>query len=301
MFFLKEKMSNISISKKNFLIIRDYIHSISGIFLDMDKDYLIKQRLEPLLRLYSIDSFDVLSDMIKNETINNYKEDIISSITTNETLFFRDKHPFDTFYNYLLPKMLIQIRHKFMLNNFQKSEKSINIWCAGTSTGQEPYSLAILINEYITANFLPGFYKNSFYILATDISKQVIEQSKQGIYNQVEISRGLSDERLTKFFIKNKQNWQICPEVRNMIDFRQSSLHDSMFFTETQIMFDIIFARNILIYFDFETKEKVILKFHKQLVTEGFLILGASENLYGYEHLFKSVTYGNTLLYKKIE
>lgn len=283
-----------TISKNDFYIIRDFIHKISGIYLEYNKEYFIRQRLEPVLLKLGIDSFTQLAVQISNNVVFSDKELFISAITTNETSFFRDSHPFHSFYNYLMPKMLVRLRHRM-----QNREQMIRIWCAGSSTGQEPYSIAILIDEYLSANMLNHIYRNCFKIYATDLDCEIVKRCKAGIFNTIEVSRGLSSHRLRKYFVQNKNDFQIIPEIRNMVLCESHSLLDMKFYKNQISKYDLVLLRNVLIYFDEQTRQKVIRLIHSVLKDDSYFLLGSTENLYGNSELFTSVNVGNTILYRK--
>ncbi len=283
------------LKEQEFEYIRDYIHDQSGMFLDDTKTYLIRQRVGGILKQFDVSSFKELVVKMKFGLNFSQKEILISAITTNETFFFRDNHPFETFYTYLMPKLL-SVTENQGINGLEKKK---NIWCAGCSTGQEPYSLAILINEYIKNKSLIKKAGNYINITATDIDIVAIAYAKKGLYTRIELDRGLSKSRQNTYFTKEKDNWKIKTELTEMINFYQLSLLKNIsgiFFGK----FDVIFARNVLIYFNEKTRNEIINQFFRILNSDGYLILGSSENLYGYNELFVSENVGNTILYKKI-
>jgi chemotaxis protein methyltransferase CheR len=194
---------------------------------------------------------------------------VIEAMTTNETFFFRDKVPFDHFRDTIMPEVL----------QARAARRSIRIWCAAGSTGQEPYSLAMCLKEMSAA--LAGWRVD---ILATDLSLEVIEKSKAGLYSQFEVQRGLPIQMLVKYFKQTGEFWQISPEIRAMVQHRQINLlHD---FSQLGV-FDIIFCRNVLIYFDQDTKIKIFGRLAKQMESDGFLALGAAETVVGLTDVFK--------------
>jgi chemotaxis protein methyltransferase CheR len=190
-------------------------------------------------------------------------------MTTNETFFFRDKIPFEHFRDSIMPEML----------RARAGRKSIRIWCAAGSTGQEPYSLAMSLKEMGAA--IAGWRVE---IIATDLSTEVLEKSKSGVYSQFEVQRGLPIQLLVKYFKQNGELWQISPELRAMVQHRQLNLlHD---FSQLGT-FDIIFCRNVLIYFDQETKVNIFNRLAKSMEQDGFLVLGAAETVVGLTDAFK--------------
>jgi len=190
-------------------------------------------------------------------------------MTTNETFFFRDKVPFDHFRDSIMPEIM----------KARANRKSIRIWCAAGSTGQEPYSLAMSLKEMGAQ--LAGWRVE---IIATDLSLEVLEKSKAGIYSQFEVQRGLPIQLLVKYFKQNGEFWQISPDIRAMVQHRQLNLlHD---FSQLGV-FDIIFCRNVLIYFDQDTKINIFGRLAKTMEQDGFLVLGAAETVVGLTDVFK--------------
>src|SRR3984893_17104792 len=188
---------------------------------------------------------------------------VVEAMTTNETFFFRDKLPFDHFRDSIMPEIL----------KARASRRSLRIWCAAGSTGQEPYSLAMCLKEMNAAT--SGW---RIEILATDLSQEVLEKSKAGIYRQLEVQRGLPIQLLVKYFKQIGELWHIDPDIRAMVQHRQLNLlHD---FSQLGA-FDVIFCRNVLIYFDQETKSNIFRRLAKALEPDGFLVLGAAETVVG--------------------
>jgi chemotaxis protein methyltransferase CheR len=277
-----------NLSNQDFNYIRDYIKKNCGIALKDDKKYLVHQRLEPILKSYQINSFAELSIQLMKTASTKLREDIILAMTTNETSFFRDRHPFDTF-------------EKFVLERFRKGfqtqkDKKFRIWSAGSSTGQEPYTIAMLIYEFVEKNKHEGFSIDNFVIAASDISTRALNKAKNATYYDAEINRGLSSERKNKYFKQVDKLWQLEKHIRNMVTFYQLNFMDSL---ARMGSFDMIFCRNVLIYFDQNTKKTVIRQFHRMLADSGLLILGAMENAHNESDMFKPIRYGSTLLYEK--
>ena len=194
---------------------------------------------------------------------------VVEAMTTNETFFFRDKVPFDHFRQAIMPEII----------KARAARKSIRIWCAAGSTGQEPYSLAMCVKEMDSQ--LAGWRVE---IIATDISQEVLEKSKAGIYSQFEVQRGLPIQMLVKYFKQTGEFWQINPEIRAMVQHRTLNLlHD---FSQLGT-FDVIFCRNVLIYFDQDTKVSIFKRLCKAMEADGFLVLGAAETVVGLTDVFK--------------
>ncbi|OQY55630.1 MAG: hypothetical protein B6245_19550 [Desulfobacteraceae bacterium 4572_88] len=283
------------LSRPEFILLRDYIHSICGIAITDNKTYLVQQRLEPLALALGCRNFSEYYQKITKNPLPIFQEQIINAITTNETSFFRDTHPFVTFKEHILPRLAEVIHERKTRQNPRKGPK-VRLWSAGSSTGQEPYSLAMLIQEFTEANSHFLISRGDFGILATDISSRVLAKAMAGEYKEAEIKRGLSPERVATYFKKEKKDWLINSSIRSMIEFRQINLIRP--FTIVGGM-DVIFCRNVLIYFDNEIKTNILKQFYNMLSSDGILILGATENVYAITDKFESVRYGDTLLYQK--
>ena len=248
--------------------LRKLLRDHSGLDLSADKQYLIESRVLPLLRKAGLADIGELVKKMKGGSASLTTQ-VVEAMTTNETFFFRDKVPFDHFRDSIMPEIL----------QARGSRKSIRIWCAAGSTGQEPYSLAICLKEMSAA--LAGWRVE---IVATDLSQEVLEKSKAGIYSQFEVQRGLPIQMLVKYFKQNGELWQINAEIRAMVQHRQLNLlHD---FSQLG-MFDVIFCRNVLIYFDQETKIGILNRLAKLNEPDGFLVLGAAETVVGLTDAFK--------------
>ena len=250
--------------------LRKLLKDHSGLDLSADKQYLIESRLLPLARKAGLPGIPELVQKMKGGA-NALVAQVVEAMTTNETFFFRDKVPFDHFRDTIMPELL----------QSRANRKSIRIWCAAGSTGQEPYSLAMCLKEMGAA--LAGWRVE---ILATDLSQEVLEKSKAGIYSQFEVQRGLPIQMLVKYFKQNGELWQINPELRAMIQHRTLNLlHD---FSQLG-SFDVIFCRNVLIYFDQETKTNIFGRLARIIEPDGFLVLGAAETVVGLTEAFKPV------------
>jgi chemotaxis protein methyltransferase CheR len=248
--------------------LRKLLRDHSGLDLSADKQYLIESRLLPLARKTGIAGITELVQKMKNGSASLVTQ-VVEAMTTNETFFFRDKVPFDHFRDTIMPEIL----------QARAGRKSIRIWCAAGSTGQEPYSLAMCLKEMSGA--LGGWRVE---IIATDLSQEVLEKSKAGIYSQFEVQRGLPIQLLVKYFRQTGEFWQINADLRAMVQHRQLNLlHD---FSQLGA-FDVIFCRNVLIYFDQDTKINIFNRLAKQMEPDGFLVLGAAETVVGLTDVFK--------------
>jgi len=248
--------------------LRKLLRDQSGLDLSTDKQYLIESRLLPLARKAGLPGISDLVQKMKAGS-NALVTQVVEAMTTNETFFFRDKVPFEHFRDTIMPEML----------KARAARKSLRIWCAAGSTGQEPYSLAMCLKEMSAS--LAGWRVD---ILATDLSQEVLEKSKAGIYSQFEVQRGLPIQMLVKYFKQIGELWQINPDIRAMVAHRQLNLRHDLGEAGS---FDVIFCRNVLIYFDQETKTQVLDRVARVTESDGYLVLGAAETVVGLTDSFK--------------
>jgi chemotaxis protein methyltransferase CheR len=250
--------------------LRKFLKDHSGLDLSADKQYLIESRLLPLARRTGLPGIGDLVQKMKGGS-SAFNAQVVEAMTTNETFFFRDRVPFEHFRDLIMPQML----------RARANRRQVRIWCAAGSTGQEPYSLAMSLKEMGAA--LAGW---RIEIMASDLSQQVLEKSRTGLYSQFEVQRGLPIRLLVKYFKQVGELWQINAEIRAMVQHRQLNLlHD---FSQLG-MFDLIFCRNVLIYFDQETKTNVFNRLARAIEPDGFLTLGAAETVVGLVTVFKPV------------
>ena len=250
----------------------DYLRKLlkerSGLMLSSDKQYLVESRLTPLARKAGVAT---LSDLVAKLKGGNEKlvVDVVEAMTTNESFFFRDKIPFDHFRDTIMPSLLVS----------RAKEKRVRIWCAAASTGQEPYSLAMCLKEM--KDKLSGWRVE---IIGTDLSLEVLEKAKAGVYSQFEVQRGLPIQLLVKYFTQVGDCWQLSPEIKAMVQFRPFNLLNDF---GPLGMFDLVFCRNVLIYFDQESKVGVLDRLARQIEHDGYLLLGAAETVVGLTDRFK--------------
>jgi chemotaxis protein methyltransferase CheR len=248
--------------------LRKILKERSGLDLSADKQYLVESRLVPLARKAGLAGIPELVAKMKSGA-ERLASEVVEAMTTNETFFFRDKIPFDHLRDTILPA-LMQTR---------ASRKSIRIWSAASSTGQEPYSIAMCLKE--KAAQFAGW---RFEIVATDLSQEVLEKSKAGIYSQFEVQRGLPIQLLVKYFTQTGELWQINADIRGMVQHRQLNLLQDFSHLGK---FDVIFCRNVLIYFDQETKISIFERMSKVTEPDGMLMLGAAESVVGITDAFR--------------
>ena len=276
----------IKVTTDDIKAISKYILDISGIDLDESKAYLIETRLGRLIKKYECSSYRELCSKAKTNSNKTIENKIIDAISTNETLFFRDTGPFEVLQHKILPDLIDT-----------RTEKAsgllpipIRIWSAACSTGQETYSIAIVLKE-----LLPDLKKYNVKLLGTDISDSAIGQASYGTYNKFEIERGLSKEKLQKYFIPNGGNWKISHEIRGMVSFaKQNILKPFLGLGKL----DIIFCRNVAIYFNLEERKKLFENLASVLEPDGFLIIGSTESLTGICPIFEPKKYLRTIYYQ---
>jgi len=259
------------VTPQDFDYLRQLLRERSGLMLSAEKQYLAESRLLPVARRHGMTTLGELVAKLKAASASPLAAEVVEAMTTNETFFFRDKLPFDHFRDTVLPALIVA----------RAREKRIRIWCAACSTGQEPYSLAMTLKDSSVSAKLAGFRLD---IVATDISGEVLERAKSGIYSQFEVQRGLPIQKLVKFFNQTGEAWQIAAEIRAMVQFRTLNLLKDFAALGT---FDIIFCRNVLIYFDQATKIGVLNRMARQIPADGFLSLGAAETVVGLTDAFK--------------
>ena len=261
---------------------RQYLEKACGILLGDNKNYLIDSRLRKLMKDQNIASLADLVKEIDRPGARILRQEVIDAMTTNETLWFRDRHPFVFLQEKLLPELA-------------KNPGEIAIWCAACSTGQEPYSISICAEELRRRNF--AMANKQVRILATDISNRVLDQAKNGIYEPLALKRGMTDERLSQHFKAiSDGNWEIKPEIRRRIDFRSINLKENFM---SLGKFDVVFCRNVLIYFSSQLQQQILTNIHKVLKPGGYLFLGGSETPKGLNDLFEIHYYSPGVVYIK--
>jgi chemotaxis protein methyltransferase CheR len=251
--------------------VRKLLKARSGLVLSAEKHYLVESRLLPLARKHGLADLAGLVAALRTQHSEQLTVEVVEAMTTNESFFFRDKLPFEHFRDTLMPQML----------KARAATRRIRIWCAAAATGQEPYSLAMVLREM--NKDLSGWRVE---LVATDLSNEVLEKARAGIYSQFEVQRGLPVTLLIKHFAQVGEMWQIAPELRAMIQFKQINLLHPF----SQLgMFDIVFCRNVLIYFDQDTKTDVLERIAGVIEPDGYLALGGAETVVGLTRAFQPV------------
>jgi len=251
----------------------DYLRGIlkqrSGLDLSADKQYLVESRLVPLARKAGLAGIPELVQKMKGGGAEALTTEVVEAMTTNETFFFRDKVPFDHLRDTILPALL----------QSRASRRTLRIWSAACSTGQEPYSIAMCLKE--KAAQLAGW---RIEIVGTDLSQEVLEKSRAGIYSQFEVQRGLPIQLLVKYFAQIGELWQLNPDIRAMVQYRQLNLLQDF---SGLGRFDVVFCRNVLIYFDQETTVNIFERIASVIEPDGMLMLGAAESVVGITNAFR--------------
>lgn len=281
------------LSPQAFGVIAGMIHGESGIRLGVEKVYLLRHRLTPLIRAQGLSGFDQLAEKVRTQTGARMRQQVIDAITVKETRFFRDQGCFEAIAEYVLP------RCAGLLDGAGKPHRRVRIWSAAGSTGQEAYSLAMLAIEFAEANAAALKDAVPFNVMGSDISEDAVNYAKAGHYSDAESHRGLSAERLRCFFRRHgTARWSVTDAVRRLVQFRMFNLLRS---PESLGPFDLILCRNVLIYFDDATRRRVIRGLYGALADGGWLVLGSAESLYGLDHQFETIVRGKTILYRKAQ
>jgi chemotaxis protein methyltransferase CheR len=269
-----------AITAQDYQAFRTFLEDVSGIVLGDNKQYLVISRLTKLMVENRLDSFGMLMQRIKSD--GALRQRIMDAMTTNETSWFRDVYPFDILKEKLLPEIA------------KNQPSQIKIWSAACSTGQEPYSLSMMVNEYLISK--PGSLPaNCVQIMGTDISPSVLAKAKEGRYEGVAVSRGLSEERKNRYFRHVDDSWEVIPDIKKRVAFREMNLMQSYALLGR---FDIIYCRNVLIYFSAELKRDILSRMAKALNPGGYLILGGSESISSYSEQFDLVRWRNGVVYQ---
>ncbi len=243
----------------DFEYVQELVYKRSAIVLDAGKEYLVEARLSTVARDEGFASIDHLVAELRRTRANDLHRKVIEAMTTNETAFFRDVHPFEALRLQLIPELMQR----------RGAQRQLTIWCAACSSGQEPYTIAMLLREYFPA--LAGWQVR---ILGTDLSIEVLERAKAARYRQAEVNRGLPATFLVKYFRRQNVEWQMVDDIRSAVEFRELNLNEAWSGVPTC---DLVFMRNVLIYFDVETKKAILAKLRRVLRPDGYLFLGGAE------------------------
>lgn len=269
-----------SISPVEFDYLRKLMAEHTAIVLDAGKEYIAESRLAQLVAQEGFDSIRDLISTLRSNSFDGLHRKVVNAMTNNETWFFRDLLPFQALQKAVLPSLIMA----------RAAERRLSIWCAACSTGQEPYSIAMLLRE----NF-PELRSWNVRLLATDISTSVLERAQRGHYSQLEINRGLPAPLLARYFTREGLDWVIADELRRNIEFRNFNLAEPW---KEFPSCDIIFIRNVLIYFGVETKKAILARVRRSLRSDGYLFMGGAETTFNLDNSFERVQYENTAFYR---
>jgi chemotaxis protein methyltransferase CheR len=272
-------MLNISLADSTFRNLRDYIYDNSGIYITDTKKYLIENRLSRILQEKKLKSFEEYLSLIKVSSNGNELTRLFDAITTNETYFFREEHQLNVFANTLIPKVLSQ-----------KKNARLRIWSAACSSGEEPYTLAIMLMEKFLST-------RQFEIYATDISEGVLTSAKKAVYNSY-ATRNITEPHLKKYFSNSNNAHKLSDEVKKSVKFMKANLIDQKTIKSLRGM-DIIFCRNVLIYFDEKSKQKAVSNLYDSLKPGGYLFIGSSESLHNVTRAFRPSIINKIIMYQK--
>ncbi len=278
-------MAKIKVTPEEFKKFSKYILDISGIALDVGKEYLLETRLNPLINRLGCTSYSLLLQKAKTDFKKELENEIIDAISTNETYFFRDKSPFELLQHKIFPDLIDR--------RAQKSPTfppTIRLWSAANSTGQEIYSIAMtLIEMGITPD------KYNIKLFGTDISDAAIAQASYGLYNKFEVARGLDSRRRDRYFNRKEDRYKIKDEIRVMAQFKKMNLMKPFIGLGK---FDIVLCRNVMIYFTSEDRKKIYHNISKIMEPDGYLLIGSTESLVNDTDLFSSKKYLNSVFYQ---
>ena len=265
-------MTTTQIASNEYDEFRRFLEDACGIVLGDNKHYLVTSRLTRLMREFNINTFSELMFQLKQKHHSKLRERIVDAMTTNETMWFRDRYPFEILTNTILPELSSQ------------RGRGLRIWSAACSSGQEPYSISMTLQEYLASR--PGALPNNIQIIATDISPTMLREASTAQYDKMSITRGMSDDRVKRFFIQQGDRWEVRPEIRNRVSFRELNLMQSY---APLGKFDIVFCRNVLIYFSSDLKKDILTRMAQTLNPRGYLFLGGSESPTSYVDMFEMV------------
>lgn len=264
----------------DFDYVRHYVRDQAAIVLEPGKEYLVESRLLTLARKENFASLDELIGKLRSEPKNGLHRKVVDAMTTNETSFFRDLHPFEALKKTILPELMAR----------RASERQLHFWCGAASTGQEAYSVLMLIAEHF-----PELLKWDLKFIATDLCGEVLARARAARFSQLEVNRGLPATLLVKYFARQGAEWEIREDLRRRVDFREMNLVKDWPWLPP---LDIVFLRNVLIYFDVETKKSILAKVRARLRPGGYLLLGGAETTFNVDDGFERVAVDKTTCYR---
>jgi len=269
-----------SLSPADFDFIRELVLRKSAIVLEPGKEYLAEARLTPLARREGLHGIGEMVDQLRERPHSPLQSKIVAAMTTNETSFFRDRHPFEAMREGLFPELI----------ESRRSQRQLDIWCAACSSGQEPYSIAMTLRQQF-----PELGSWDLQLLATDLNEEMVQRAAAGRFSQLEVNRGLPATMLIEYFERDGVEWQVKDSLRKMIRFRVFNLLDSW---ATLPRMDLIIMRNVLIYFSQEVKKRILAQVRGQLRPGGYLLLGSAETTLNIDSEFERIKVGKTSCYR---
>jgi len=275
------------ITDTEFQLLRDYIEEQCGICLNKDKAYLLENRLSSFIESYKCKDFSEFYYIVKGGAHKDLKDKLIDAMTTNETLWFRDGHPYSILKEKILPSFAQAVK--------EGKKNKIKIWSAASSTGQEPYSIAITVRDFCMGQSIVK--RDMVDIIATDISDSCLEKAKAGKYDSVAMGRGVTPEQLNRYFIKDStSHYKLSSEIKDMVKFQKFNLQDNPIILEPH--FDVVFMRYVAIYFSEDFKKGLYSRLARVLMPKGFLVVGAVETLRGVSEDFDLQSHAGGLYYQ---
>lgn len=268
-----------TITADNFSFVSELVRRRSGIVLETGKEYLVEGRLLPLARAAGLADVDAYVRALRASQRPDQLESVVDALTTNETSWFRDAQPFRALTEHIVPELLAQ--------RSPAADPTIRIWSAACSSGQEPYSIAMALADLVPANRVR--------ILATDLSEEMLARGRRARYNQLEVNRGLPAPMLVRHFTRQGADWEVSPALRSQVTFMRHNLLDSV---PVGGPFDVVFLRNVLIYFDLATKQEVLRRVQRALRPGGYLLLGAAETTMGIDDTWERVPVDRGAIYR---
>jgi chemotaxis protein methyltransferase CheR len=269
-----------TVTAVEFNYIRDLVREHSALMLEPGKEYLVKSRLEPIARQEGFTSFRGLVENLRAVPFCDLHRRVAEAMTNNETTFFRDARLFSMLRHTMVPEILAR----------RSQQRSLNIWSAACSSGQEPYSIAMLLRDQV-----PALSSWNLKLVASDISREMIARARAASYSQLEVNRGLPASLLVKYFRQQRAAWEIEPEIRRMVEFLELNLIQPW---PALPRMDLVLMRNVLIYLDAETKRTILTRVARLLAPDGYLILGGAETTTNLSELFESVSAGGAMYFK---
>jgi len=271
-------MPVVEIHPDNYRFLQEYVYRESGSVLDGDKHYLLEARLMPIVTEMHLDTLNDLCALLRATSAGSVRQQVVEAMTTNETFFFRDMPQYDALRTVVIPDLIEQ----------RQATRKLSFWSAAASSGQEAYSLAMMLLEMKLGNW-------DIEIYATDLSTRMLERARSGRYLQVEMNRGLPLEYLTRYFTRDGVGWQLNDEVRGMVKFAHIDLRQGM---STLGPFDVVLCRNVLIYFDVESRKNILREIRGAIRSGGYLLLGGSETTLNLDASFVQQTIGTAVLHR---